>query len=224
MASPAGIPRTRITGLVLAGGQGRRMGGADKGLLDWNGQPLVAGICAALAPQVGAILISANRNAQAYARHGRVVPDDPALGAFQGPLAGLAAGLAQAGTAWVLSWPCDMPHVPPDLAARLGEAALRQGAPLAVAQAQGRVQPVCMLASVALLPGLLAYLRGGGRRVQAWQQAAGAAIACFDAPAGAACPAGRGAGGGTPASFANLNTPEELQAARALQRSQCFRS
>lgn len=187
--------RETLTGLILAGGQGLRMGARDKGLLAWRGQPLVAHACAGLRPQVDGLLISANRNLADYAAYGTVVPDDPALGNYQGPLAGVASALPVAPAGWVLTWACDMPRVPADLASRLLRAAHAAHAPLAVAATQGRWQPVCMLADTTLLPGLLDYLSRGERRVQGWLRAAGAVAVDFDDQAEA---------------FDNLNTPEDL--------------
>lgn len=197
-SSPHLAPPTAsaLAGLILAGGQGRRMGHADKGLLPWRGRPLVEHVREALAPQVSELWISANRNAERYGAYGTVVPDDPALGSYQGPLAGLASVLPCVSASWVLTWGCDMPNVPADFAARMAQAAARHRAALAVAVAGGRMQPVCMLASAALLPGLLAYLESGGRRVDGWQQAAGAVLVRFD---------------DQPDAFFNVNTPDDLQ-------------
>lgn len=98
----------RVAAVILAGGQGRRMGGADKGLLDYRGRPLVEWVLDALAPQVAEILISANRNLDRYARYGRrVLPD--ALPDFPGPLAGVLAALDAVDTEWLLAVPCDTP-------------------------------------------------------------------------------------------------------------------
>src|SRR6185295_14379492 len=108
----------RVTGVVLAGGQGRRMGTVDKGLQLLRGKPMVAAVIERLAPQVDEILINANQNLDAYARFGhRVVPD--AIGGFAGPLAGLHAGLSMAKHPLVLTVPCDSPFLPADLYARL---------------------------------------------------------------------------------------------------------
>ena len=106
-----------VTGMVLAGGQGRRMGGVDKGLQLLHGKPMVAAVIARLAPQVDEILINANQNLADYERFGhRVVPD--AIGGFAGPLAGLHAGLGAARHAFVLTVPCDSPFLPLDLFSR----------------------------------------------------------------------------------------------------------
>src|SRR5258706_11367559 len=107
-----------VTGIVLAGGQGRRMGGVDKGLQLLHGKPMIASVLARLAPQVTEIIINANQNLDTYARFGhRVIPD--AIGGYAGPLAGLHAGLGEARHELVLTAPCDSPFLPLDLFARL---------------------------------------------------------------------------------------------------------
>lgn len=191
----AALDKRGVTGLILAGGEGRRMGGADKGLLLLAGRPLVAHALERLAPQVDALLISANRNLDAYRRFGHpVLPD--VLGAGQGPLAGLHAGLAACATPWLLACPCDCPALPADLAARLLAAAEASQASIAVATAGGKPQPAFQLLRRDLLPALAAHFAAGGRRLMAWCREQGAVEAPFpDA-----------------AAFRNLNTPEELAA------------
>lgn len=187
---------TAIAGLILAGGQGSRVNEADKGLLPWRGKPLVAHVAQRLAPQVGRLIISANRNAETYAAFGQVVGDDARLGPWQGPLAGLAAGLAAcAEEAWLVCVPCDTPLIPQDLAARLTQAALASRAPLAVASCQGRRHAVCMALRPALLDDLRAYLAAGERKVAWWQDRAGAVEVPFD---------------DVPQAFLNLNTAEDF--------------
>lgn len=183
----------RITGVVLAGGAGRRMGGADKGLERLHGEALASHALRRLRPQVAALLISANRNHDAYAAFGVPVVAD-ALPDFAGPLAGLLAGLEQARTPYVVSVPCDTPGFPQDLVARLCQA-LAGGAPAAYARAGGRHQPVFCLAHRHLAPHLRAYLEGGGRRMQQWLGSVGAAVADFGEDA---------------APFDNLNTAQDL--------------
>ncbi|AKQ54656.1 molybdenum cofactor guanylyltransferase MobA [Bordetella hinzii] len=184
-----------IAGLILAGGQGSRVNEADKGLLPWRGKPLVAHVAQRLAPQVGRLIISANRNAEAYAVFGQVVGDDARLGAWQGPLAGLAAGLAACTEEWLVCVPCDTPLIPQDLAARLTQAALSSRAPLAVASCQGRRHAVCMALRPTLLDDLRAYLAAGDRKVAWWQDRAGAVEVSFD---------------DVPQAFLNLNTAEDF--------------
>ena len=112
----------RVTGLILAGGRGSRMGGTDKGLQPLRGMPMAMHVLWRLAPQVIDVVINANRNLGAYEGFGRtVVPD--ASADFQGPLAGMLAGLPYCETEWMMVVPCDTPHLPTDLVARLLEAA-----------------------------------------------------------------------------------------------------
>ena len=146
-------PVIQVTAVILAGGMARRMGGLDKGLIELAGRPMVAHIHRAIAPQVRAVVINANRNLDAYAALGTaVVPD--ALTGFQGPLAGMASGLRAAHTDWILTLPCDSPFVPPDMADRMCAALLEQAAELAVASDGQRLQPVFALLSRSLLPSL----------------------------------------------------------------------
>ena len=189
MAEPP--TRAQITGAVLAGGRGLRLGGVEKGLLPWQGQPLAARALERLAPQVGPRLLVANRETQRYAAfgvpvHGDIVEGQP------GPLAGLLTALAHAPTDWVLTVPCDVPGFPQDLATRLVAAVSGRAAPMAIACAARR-HPVFCLLHRSLQPGLAASLAGGERRVDHWARAQGAAEAHFD----------------DEAAFRNLNTPED---------------
>ncbi|HUW38933.1 MAG TPA: molybdenum cofactor guanylyltransferase MobA [Rhodocyclaceae bacterium] len=183
-----------VTGLVLAGGLGRRMGGGDKGLLLFRGQPLVAHTIARLAPQVDALIINANQNREAYAAFGHPVIMD-AVGNFAGPLAGLHAGLCACATPLLVTAPCDSPFLPLDLVARLHAALQETDAQLAVAQTGGRTQPVFALCRADLRDNLILYLEGGGRKVDAWYAALRVTEVPFDEEA----------------AFANINTPEELE-------------
>lgn len=198
MADPA-IARSAVAGLILAGGQGSRMNGQDKGLVVLRGEPMVAHVARCLAPQVGRLIISANRHASVYGHYGEVVADGaPELGEWQGPLMGIAAALAVVSSAaqWLIVSPCDTPFVPADLAGRLIGAADAARAPMAYAAAHGQRHSACMALRTALLPELLGYLRGGDRKVGLWQARSGAVEANFDdAPSHA---------------FMNVNTPEDL--------------
>ncbi|WP_256943404.1 molybdenum cofactor guanylyltransferase MobA [Achromobacter xylosoxidans] len=186
-----------IAGLILAGGQGARMNGQDKGLVMLRGEPMVAHVARRLALQVSRLIISANRHLDLYARYGAVVRDGEAdLGAWQGPLLGIAAGLSAAQhEAWLVVAPCDTPFLPTDLAARLVRAAESANAPMAYAMAGGQRHSACMALRTSLLPDLLAYLRAGDRKVGLWQARTGAVEACFD---------------DAPDAFMNVNTPDEL--------------
>ena len=189
-----------ITGLVLAGGRGQRMGGVDKGLQLFRGKPLVEHAIARLAPQVREILVSANRNVETYAAlAARVLVDDSsdAIERYPGPLAGILAGLRAARTPWLAVVPCDAPLLPADLVERLAAAASAAGGTGAVAQRGGRLEPVCCLLSTSLSDDLAGYLASGRRKVEGW--IAGHAV---PAPFERADDAG---------AFANFNTLDELR-------------
>jgi molybdenum cofactor guanylyltransferase len=170
------IASADLTGLVLAGGRGTRMGGLDKGLQPLHGEPLAAHVLRRLAPQTGPLIISANRHADVYAALGApfgatVIADS--LPGFPGPLAGLLAGLRAASTAFVLSAPCDSPGLPDDLAARLTEALEAHDADIATvttinSDGSTSIHPVFALLRVSLADDLSAFLDAGERKVRAW--------------------------------------------------------
>lgn len=181
-----------VTGLILAGGRGARMGGRDKGWVTYRGRPLIEHAIERLRPQVQALAISANRNLDAYRALGvPVIADDPEFGAYAGPLAGILAGLRSVGDGWLAVVPCDAPALPRDLVGRL-----RSANGPAVAFAAARVQPLFCLLPTDCAPSLAAYLKRGGRKVEAWLDEVGVARVAFD----------------DPAEFANLNTPQDLVA------------
>jgi molybdopterin-guanine dinucleotide biosynthesis protein A len=185
----------RVTGLILAGGQGRRMGGVDKGLQVLRGKPMVAWVLERLAPQVDELIVNANQNGAEYARFGhRVVPDR--IGGFAGPLAGLQAGLEAAAHTLVVTVPCDSPFLPLDLVARLRDAMVRTGAALAVAKTGAQPHPVFSLVRKSALSGLTAFLERGGRKIDAWYAALDVVEVPFD---------------DQPDAFSNINTREELK-------------
>ena len=160
-------PSADITGLVLAGGQARRMGGIDKGLVEIAGRPMIEHALAALRPQVGRLLINANRNLDTYAAYGVPVVTDT-IGGFQGPLAGISAALSMVETPYLLTAPCDSPLLAPDLAACLFRALDAEQADLAVAHDGERQQPVFLLLRRELAADLQAYLEAGGRKIDRW--------------------------------------------------------
>ena len=186
----------RVAGLILAGGLGSRMGGVDKGLVELDGRPMVAHVVERLAPQVAELLINANRNAQAYAGFGVPVVADRVEG-FAGPLAGLDTGLhaASPDCGWVATCPCDSPFLPLDVVARLLDAAVAAPADVAMARADGQTQPVFLLARRSTAASLVAYLEGGGRKIDRWVEGERHVIVDFD---------------DCPEAFANINTREEL--------------
>ena len=160
-----------ITGLILAGGRGSRMGSIDKGLAPFGAQPMVQHVLQRLQPQVQSLLINANQNLDAYAAFGAPVWPD-AMPDFAGPLAGLQTGLMHCETPYLVTAPCDSPFLPADLVARLSAALLAEEADLAVAVTGAgdtrQPHPVFCLAKVSVLPHLTAFLEGGGRKVDRW--------------------------------------------------------
>lgn len=182
-----------ITGVVLAGGLGRRMGGNDKGLQTLHGKPLAQWALERLAPQVDELLINANRNRERYAAFGYPVVAD-CLSGFAGPLAGLHAALSAATRELVATVPCDAPFLPSDLVACLLARLTADAAELAVARTPERSQPVFCLCRREVLPRLTAYLAGGGRKVAEWHATLKTVEVSFDEVE----------------AFANINTPEDL--------------
>jgi molybdopterin-guanine dinucleotide biosynthesis protein A len=165
------IARNDITGLVLAGGRGSRMGGVDKGLQNHLGMPLALHALLRLQPQVGAAMINANRNLGAYEAMGVPVWPDP-IADFPGPLGGLLAGLEHCETPWLATVPCDCPDFPADLVERLARTTGEAGAEIALAAtregAELRPQPVFCLLRRELLESLVRYLHAGERKIEPW--------------------------------------------------------
>ena len=186
----------KLAGVILAGGQGRRMGGVDKGLRELRGKPMVEWVMERFAPQVDEVLINANQNLDIYARFGhRVIPDE--IGGFAGPLAGLQRGLSEARHPLVATAPCDSPFLPFDLVARLGAAlSAQQGA------TRGRAHRRSAASGVLPVPARRAaasdaVFAGGGRKIDAWYATLRVAEVAFD---------------DEPEAFSNINTLEELRA------------
>ena len=192
-----------ISGLVLAGGRGSRMGNVDKGLQPFRSSTMVEHVLARLRPQVGPVAISANRNLDAYrAFDVMVLPDEVADGVepYPGPLAGLEAGLRHCATPYLLAVPCDSPFLPADLASRLGAAIEEADADVAYAATQeagkrAQPHPVFCLVRAERLPQLSAYLAEGGRRVDGWYRDLKAVEVVFD----------------DADAFRNINTLDELR-------------
>ncbi len=190
-----------ITGLVLAGGRGTRMGGVDKGLQLLDGLPLAQHALRRLSPQVRAAGISANRNLESYAAFGVPVWPDTLAG-YPGPLAGFLAGLTHCQTPLLVTVPCDTPFFPVDLVVRLRAALVSEGTDMAMAWAAEdnaglRPQPVFCLMRRSLAEDLEDFIRSGGRRAHEWSARHPASRVAFDR----GCDAG---------AFANANTPQEL--------------
>ena len=187
-----------ITGLILAGGRATRMGGVDKGLQNHQGMPLALHALLRLQPQVGHVLINANRNLSAYESMGAPVWPDP-IGDYPGPLAGWLAGLEHCETPYLLTVPCDTPNFPLDLATRLAQALAAEHADIAMAatreHGQLQVQPVFCLLKSTLIESLVAYLNDGQRKIDQWTARHACTTVVFD----------------DPLAFFNANTLEELR-------------
>jgi molybdopterin-guanine dinucleotide biosynthesis protein A len=200
-----------ITGLILAGGRGSRMGGSDKGLQNFHGLPLALQTLMRLQLQslpLQEVLINANRNLAAYESLGVPVWPD-SIDGFAGPLAGFQTGLERCETPLMLTVPCDTPLFPLDLVERLVHAMDAQDADLAMAaapEADGTVrpQPVFCLLKTDLLESLVKFTQGGGRKIDAWTAQHRCVIVPFDLP------------GDSQQAFANANTLAELQQLEAL--------
>jgi molybdenum cofactor guanylyltransferase len=210
MSAPLSIDASEITGLVLAGGRGSRMGGIDKGLQNFNGTPLAMHALMRLHMQVGEVMVNANRNLSAYESFGAPVWPD-VLADYAGPLAGFLTGLERCETPYLLTVPCDTPLFPLDLASRLGEALLADDAEIAMvsapeiaAEADGasalRPQPVFCLLRATLLESLVRFTQDGGRKIDNWTAQHRTVLVPFDRP------------GDAPDAFFNANTLIELHA------------
>ena len=202
---------SNIVGIVLAGGQSRRMGGGDKGLQELGGKPLLAHVVARLGPQVSHLVLSANGDPARFDDFGMPVVADNASD-FQGPLAGIEAGLRwvaahDPNAVWAVTVPGDTPFIPHDLVARFAEAV--QEAPMAVACSEKGVHPVVGLWPVAMAGALADALAAGKRKATDWIKSQGAAEVFFDAAK---------IGDARIDPFFNINRPDDLRAAEALLR------
>jgi len=196
----------KVSGIVLAGGLGRRMGGVDKGLQPLHGKAMIEHVLARLAPQVDEIMINANQNLERYGAFGHRVVSDR-VGGFAGPLAGLHAGLAAIAHPLAVTVPCDSPFLPADLVARLRE---HIGAnDLAVAKTGDQPHPVFALVRRSVAANLEAFLAGGGRKFDVWYASLKVVEVPFDDEADA---------------FRNINTLEELGRARKMGTDPIFRN
>lgn len=198
------IHKEEITGLILAGGRGSRMGGSDKGMQNFRGMPLALWTLMRLQPQVGSVMVNANRNLSAYESFGvEVWPDS--LPDFAGPLAGFLAGLERCETPFMLTAPCDTPLFPQDLVERLSDALESEDAEIAMASAreeegaEPRTQPVFCLLRRELMESLVRFTHAGGRKIDKWTGMHKTVVVPFDRP------------GDDPRAFFNANTLEELR-------------
>ncbi len=187
------MPCSPITGLIIAGGLARRMGGIDKGLQHWHARPLLAHVIERFAPQVGPLWLNVNHHAENHASFGLPMIADIFPG-YAGPLAGLHAGLTLCTTPLLACTPCDTPLLPLDLVERLHTALETGHADIAVATAAGRSHPAFLLCRRDVLPNLENFLAQGGRRIGAWQDTANVTFVDF----------------ADEHAFANINTLEEL--------------
>lgn len=192
------IDKQDITGLILAGGRGSRMGHVDKGLQPFRGAPMALHVMLRLSPQVSDLMINANQNLAPYEGFGVPVwPDE--FGTFAGPLAGLQTGLNHCSTPYLVTAPCDTPFLPTDLVARLSAALEAEDGDLAVAVTgtgpSRQPHPVFCLLKTALLPQLTDYLQDGGRKVDGWHASLKTVEVRFD----------------DEAAFRNINTLDELR-------------
>ena len=193
------LASANITAVILAGGRGRRMGGQDKGLLEFNGRALIDILVEKLEAQGLSILVNANRNQALYRERGYPVICDQ-LDDYQGPLAGFAAAMAAVDTDFILTLPCDSPLLADDYARRFIDSQARHRVSIVVAHDGERLQPVHALIAVDLLPDLQRFLADGDRKIDRWYTACGFAEADFSDCAGM---------------FRNINTPEDHSALEA---------
>jgi molybdopterin-guanine dinucleotide biosynthesis protein A len=185
---------SRVAGVVLAGGLGRRMGGVDKGLRPLRGKPMVQWVLERFSSQVDQVMINANQHVEDYSAFGHpVIPDR--IAGFAGPLAGLHAALSATTLPLVATVPCDSPFLPLDLVARLKQALLERRADLAAARTLTQAHPVFCLCRRTVLPRLAAFLAEGGRKIEQWHGTLAAVEVNFDDQVEA---------------FSNINTPGEL--------------
>jgi len=191
------IDREAITGLILAGGRGSRMGGVDKGLQNHLGMPLAMHALLRLTPQVGEIMVNANRNLAAYESMGVPVWPD-ALPDYPGPLAGFLSGLERCETPYLVTVPCDSPRFPEDLVARLADALDEETEITVAATRDGdtlKAQPVFCLMRASVLESLVRFTHAGERKIDRWTALHRTRLVPFD----------------DAEAFANANTPDELR-------------
>jgi len=187
--------RPQITGIILSGGRGSRMGGIDKGFAELAGKPLVEHAITLLRPQVDSIIISANRETERYAQYGYLVVRDTDH-EFSGPLSGIASCLFHARTPLAMIIPCDMPYLPDDLVMRMHNTLEKNNAEICMAHDGEHLHPVVCLVKTELLEQLVSDIEAGERKTRAWMEMRKYAVEDFS---------------DQPHAFANVNRPEELQ-------------
>ena len=188
------IDRNKITGLVLCGGEGRRMGGVDKPLVNLNGQPIVSWVVERVMPQVGQILICCNRHRETYESYAPTCVDD-IPGNF-GPLAGIHAGLARCKSDYAFVCPGDTPLLSAHLVTALADALEQDGRPAAIAHDGNQAQPLFLLLRCASAASIESYVQAGKRKVLGWVQSMDPAVVDFSEEA---------------ESFTNVNTRADLK-------------
>ncbi len=190
------MSKNQVTGVILAGGRARRMGGEDKGLVQINNQAMISYVIDALHPQVAAIVLNINRNESTYRKFGYpIVADD--LAGFQGPLAGMAAAMARVSTEYIFTCPCDGPLLARDIVARLFAAMAAEGGDICVPHDGDRLQSVCALIDCRLRESLLEYLTGKDRKIEHWYRQHKLVLADFS---------------DEQRCFLNANSPRDLEA------------
>lgn len=188
-----------ITAVILAGGRGSRMGGTDKGLQNFKGTPMALHALMRVGSQVGYCMVNANRNLSAYESFGAEVWPD-GNDEFAGPLSGFVVGLEHCETPYLLTVPCDTPYFPIDLASRMVQGLEAVDADIAMAIKAGHTQPVFCLIKHHMLESLLAFMKSGGRKIDAWTGGQNTVLVHFDEARD------------DPRAFANANTAQELMA------------
>jgi molybdopterin-guanine dinucleotide biosynthesis protein A len=192
----------QVTGIVLAGGRARRMGGVDKGLVDLDGAPMISHVVRRIRPQVSEMIISANRNLPEYRKWSNQVVADT-IGEFDGPLAGMASGLELVETDFAVTVPCDSPLVSNDLVSRMYDACVSSAADIAVAHDGVRLQPVFALMQKTLGASIIEFLESGERKIDKWFERHDFIAVDFS---------------DSPESFLNINTQDDKLHLLALER------
>lgn len=183
-----------VTAVILAGGQARRMGGVDKGLIQLHHRPMIEYVIESLQQQTDHIIINANRNLEIYQDYGFLVVEDD-IKDYSGPLAGIASCMKAVTTRYLATAPCDSPFLPKDLIARLYNTLQTESSDISVVHDGDRMQPVFSLIKISLLPSLLDYLSSGEKKIDRWFQQHRLALCDFSDNATA---------------FININTEQDI--------------